>query len=168
MVDKNISCAILQGDATSAGSYEIVGCKLHAGGHLKLKNDITIICAYLPPDISAETFDVAMNAIRTSESIGIVVGDFNLPDIDWLTEHPKFIGAKGIALHDMFTDLACSQFILSPTRGKNVLDLLFCNDPMLISDVSVNAPFSTSDHARYDILHYLFIWPNIFRPLSLD
>jgi hypothetical protein len=159
LVDKQVSCTIIKGDDILTDSYEIVGCTLHAGGDLKFKNDITIFCAYLPPDISAESFDVAMKSICTlwpSESVCIIVGDFNLPDIDWLSEHPRFNGSKSIALHDMFTDLACSQFISSPTRGNNVLDLLFCNDPMLISDVSVDVPFSNSDHAMIFFTIYSF------------
>ena len=101
----------------------------------KLNSDIVIMCAYLPPDISTDSFNFAMNDIRAmwpKDCVCIIVGDFNLPDIDWLAEHPNFIGIKNIALLDMFTDLACNQFITSPTRGRNVLDLLFCNDPMLI------------------------------------
>lgn len=33
-----------------------------------------------------------------------------------------------------------------PTRENNILDIVLCNDPLLICDVCVGPPFSTSDH----------------------
>lgn len=160
LVGKRIGCTIIQEDVFTASSFELVGCKLFTGGQFYLKNDIIIICVYLPPDISIDAFNDAMHAIRMiwpSDSVGIVVGDFNLPDIDWSTGNPKLVSAKS-TLMDMFTDLSCSQFIRTPTRGSNVLDLLFCNNPMLIFDVSVGVPFSTSDHAMIFFVIYSYFF----------
>ena len=38
------------------------------------------------------------------------------------------------------------QYVTSPTRNNNTLDLVFCNDHFAIFDLSVTAPFNFSDH----------------------
>ena len=47
---------------------------------------------------------------------------------------------------DFMVDHGFTQFVTEPTRCNNVLDLLFCNDPILMSSVDVVAPFGSSDH----------------------
>ena len=105
------------------------------------------------------SFYLAILDIRSmwdNDCVGIIVGDFNQPEIEWNATNPVFTGLKSLALHDMYTDLGCEQFIMSPTRGGNILDLLFCNDHMLISDISIGAPFSTSDHSTINFTVCLF------------
>jgi hypothetical protein len=43
-------------------------------------------------------------------------------------------------------DFGLHQYVSEPTRGNNILDLVLCNNPSVISDISVLCPFSTSDH----------------------
>ena len=47
------------------------------------------------------------------------------------------------------------QFVLSPTRNDNILDLVFSNDHNCILNVRISEPFSTSDHnsVLFDILY---------------
>jgi hypothetical protein len=46
------------------------------------------------------------------------------------------------------------QFNLSPTRDANVLDLVFSNDPLIMSDIRVDCPFASGDHlsVKFSIL----------------
>jgi hypothetical protein len=152
LVSKHISSKALdcQFSGLLSESYEIIGCRLYAEGQLNLNCDITVLCVYLPPDITADSFVHAMSAIRSvwdDECIGFIIGDFNQPDIEWCNPCKEFKGLKSKALLDLYTDIGCEQYILEPTRGNNLLDLLFCNDPLFISELSVIPPFSTSDHA---------------------
>lgn len=39
-----------------------------------------------------------------------------------------------------------SQLLIQPTHSSNALDLLFVNNPLLLFDVTIQSPFSTSDH----------------------
>ena len=75
----------------------------------------------------------------------ILVGDFNLPDIDW-----ESMTAPGDAKSKNFLDFCLShgfnQYVSVPTRLKNILDLVLCNERMLISDLNVSMPFGLSDH----------------------
>ena len=75
----------------------------------------------------------------------VVVGDLNCGNIDWFND---------LVLHDSiqqrFFDAVCElgfqQYVLKPTRLENILDIILCNDPLLVIDVIVDPPFSTSDH----------------------
>ena len=75
------------------------------------------------------------------------MGDFDLTIIDWTSQLP-------ILNHSTIDSefiLACqrtqlTQHVSSPTRHNNFTDLLFSSQNDLVSNVLVNAPFSTSDH----------------------
>ncbi|XP_065684329.1 uncharacterized protein LOC124817823 [Hydra vulgaris] len=124
-------------------------------------NDVDIICVdilklrlitcYRPPSYSKIDFDylVSMmsiiNDLCDSVSQFIIVGDFNLPKIDWL----NYISPNE-KCHSLFLTLVNSlgmhQFVHEPTRESNILDLVFSNNNGLLSKISVKCPFSTSDH----------------------
>jgi len=74
-----------------------------------------------------------------------VFRDFNLPSIDW-SGVPDSCYPKPKKFLTIFSDNGCVQLIDSPTRGKAFLDLVLTNDPLIISNVTVSAPFYTSDH----------------------
>ena len=75
----------------------------------------------------------------------ISTGDFNLPDIDWVNmTSPE--GAKSKQFLDFCLSHGFNQFVTVPTRQDNILDLVLCNERMLISDIEVGMPFGLSDH----------------------
>jgi hypothetical protein len=75
----------------------------------------------------------------------VTVGDFNQPKIDWITL--TSVGdPKCVTLLDLCQSNGLSQLVTEPTRERNILDLIFTNDPQIISTLQVNEPFSTSDH----------------------
>jgi len=39
-----------------------------------------------------------------------------------------------------------TQGVSTPTRENNILDLVFANEPILLSSIRVSTPFSSSDH----------------------
>ena len=49
--------------------------------------------------------------------------------------------AYGLQTNQMFLDSindnGLEQLVLEPTRGKNVLDLIFCSHPHIISDINI-------------------------------
>ena len=61
---------------------------------------LIIVCVYLPPNLSTDLFGQSMQCIEricasSSESI-LIVGDFNLPDIDWKDfTSPETVKNKG-------------------------------------------------------------------------
>jgi len=67
----------------------------------------------------------------------IVAGDFNYPDIDWLTSSAQ----SGIAGDNFIDILSDFHFISQPTRfcktTLSVLDLVVCSYPALIESLVV-------------------------------
>ena len=75
----------------------------------------------------------------------IILGDFNCLDIDW-----QAMLCSTDLCHKILYDFAVfngfTQCVSSPTRLSKVLDLVFVDDPLIISSVDIVPPFSTSDH----------------------
>ena len=57
------------------------------------------------------------------------MGDFNLPNINWITMAPDCIDCLHTELSKLFRDNFLWQLIGKPTRGDNILDLLIPNFP---------------------------------------
>ena len=83
----------------------------------------------------------------------IIVGDFNLKEIDWCN-NVCYEGPNHVCQHF----LACSQdcllyqHILKPTRFRageipSVLDVVFSNEEAMVQDVNYLSPLGHSDHA---------------------
>lgn len=120
------------------------------------KLPIRIICIYLPPKFS-KCFDTVrtlcslINSLSTCSLPCYVIGDFNLPNIDWSI--PR---ANGDSCHVYFLDFCTShswtQHVIESTHEKlNVLDLLLTNISAnnLLSTCKVTSPLSSKcDHNR--------------------
>ena len=77
----------------------------------------------------------------------LLLGDFNLPDIDWsipvCTDHR----GKQDQFLSLFSSYSLSQKVLLPTRKQNTLDLIFENQAGLILNTDTDAPLTKeSDH----------------------
>ena len=119
------------------------------------KHPIRFCCFYVPPrssQLKNSIKDVcdAITNFQTSFKPYFVLGDFNLPRIDW----DNFISLGGES-HDYFIDfciLNCfSQPVVEPTHEKgNTLDILLCNTvaQSLLTSCNVLPPLSTTcDHS---------------------
>ena len=110
---------------------------------------ITIPCLHL----LIKCIDSLYPANRTV----VICGDFNLPDVDWLSDNCfkcNDFTCAGIIL-SFYYKHGLEQFITEPTRSSNVLDLVFSNDANCILNVDICDPFSTSDHntVLFDIVY---------------
>src|ERR1043165_4429528 len=75
----------------------------------------------------------------------IIVGDFNLPNLDWVKLVPHG-NVKSSEILSWCCDLGLVQLNLEPTTNTKILDLLFTNDILIISSICSTEPFCTSDH----------------------
>ena len=67
-----------------------------------------------------------------SDSLKIIVGDLNFPDVNW----DLFSGASASeSFRDTINDCYLTQLVHQPTRGPFILDLVFTNDPPVFEDV---------------------------------
>ena len=79
----------------------------------------------------------------------IITGDFNCRSIDWIN-----LTAPGDRVQDTLLTFLVNnglyQMVEEPTRGKNILDIIICSEPQIVSGVEIKPPFSTSDHDQVE------------------
>ena len=143
-INKSIQSCLNTADGYQFHDTEIVAANVH----LSAKFHISIICAYLPPNLSHDLYHRSILHINDICSQGgsiILLGDFNLPSINW-SDMISGHDTKSVEFFDLCSDHGFSQLVVEPTRRGNILDLVLCNDYTLISGVEVSVPFGTSDH----------------------
>ena len=74
----------------------------------------------------------------------VVVGDFNLPYINWYSLSAW--GVDGAEFVRSTQEGFLKQYVDSPTREGAILDLVLGNEPSHVVDVSVGEQFGNSDH----------------------
>ncbi len=102
------------------------------------------------------------SSLLQSDHSVVFVGDYNVPYINWrdmtCPETPVNNAVLNFAI-----DSGCSQFVFSPTRHVNTLDLVFSTDALLVLSADVVQPFSSSDHASISFtLDCSFSTPKFF------
>lgn len=119
---------------------------------MKLKGKKTLLVSsyYMPHRNMSDVNELRKSlelATNDKEKQMIIAGDFNCPDIDWQSLSLRSNAQdKEVqqAILDLSIDFNLTQVIDKPTREKNILDLLFTNNPSLIKSTA-NAP-GISDH----------------------
>ena len=76
----------------------------------------------------------------------VLCGDFNVPNIDWSVGFHTVSSLPANSLCDLVNDNYLSQLVTVPTRGDNILDLLFSNSPNFITNVQVTDNLPGTDH----------------------
>ena len=136
---KLLSSFLSELDFTMFPETEVIAANLL----LDKRKMITVICAYLPPNLAIEPFRktlLCINKLCSPDGSVILVGDFNLPAIDW-SNMSSPLDAKNIDFLNLCSTFGLTQYVTEPTRLCNILDLVLSNDHMLISDCTVGVPF---------------------------
>ena len=116
---------------------------------------VTVIAAYRPPDDdkSLEKIVNVFNAVCATERPVLVVGDFNLPEIDWCRpyDYPLLLrtSSRAMTFVDHAAQCGLGQHVRRPTRGDNILDLALTN--MSVSQCEVDEGFFDSDHRQITV-----------------
>ena len=111
-----------------------------------------LIGAYYKPhesdQASFEELIKSLTLVNQTNSTVWLLGDFNLPKIDWENlkplpdcGHPTFYRECIEALNDCLLE----QTVTSPTPGQNILDLFFTTNPTLVENVSIIPGLSDHD-----------------------
>ncbi len=115
---------------------------------------LRLTCVYRPPSYDEpgngafnDSLAAAISFISSQNLPSIICGDFNLRDFDW-TSFTVPNSPHYEAMYNCFLEGAYSQFVHSPTypSSGNILDLVLCNEPALMSACDVVEPFVNSDH----------------------
>ena len=139
-------------------NVEIVGCTISMN-----TLSFTITCVYLAPNLNSEQYVLALTCLQTIYStqgeIHITVGDFNLPRINWstLTGPPD---TKCMELIDLCIRNNLTQLVTESTRMNNILDLVLCNDHLLVVNLCILEPFC---RAIMILSALIFFAPKIMR-----
>ena len=85
-----------------------------------------------------------------------IVGDFNYPDINWVTgSTPGSRNNDGLSPEGSFVEMTRDLFLTQHTKGftrsrgtdePSLLDLVFTNEPRIVSEIVHHAPLGKSDH----------------------
>ena len=111
-----------------------------------------IFVCYRPPGSDVASMNSCLDEISSRcqiDATPILLGDFNLPGIDWPTNNfPRLMNGCqcNVAFLEFVRQQSLLQCVHEPTRADNILDLVLTDDPFAIFDLHVLPPFSTSDH----------------------
>ena len=106
-------------------------------GAVKLSKNKKLVVAsfYRPPNMVDEQYLSAAFTEFTDlrkqykNSMYILAGDFNIPDIDWNGLTIKNTNQYPPRVSQTFLDMSLEQIVDFPTRGDNQLDLVFTSHP---------------------------------------
>ena len=141
-VKKSLSSSVF----SSPLELEVVTVKLGS------KQECILCCVYVPPN-SSETYLSSLLTYLTDLQFSfkrcIFVGDFNFPDIDWLS----LTGSSPLSsiFCEFIFDCNLTQHILEPTHVKgNTLDLIITSGDVSVENLSLQPPslslFPSADH----------------------
>ena len=74
----------------------------------------------------------------------VIIGDFNLPGIDWLDVRATCDSANNTLLIDIIQDNFLTQLVNETTRECNILDLVLTTSAEFVRELAVGELFS--DH----------------------
>ena len=118
--------------------------------HLTAYN-VYCLLVYRPPSYSTVSNNSVLSLINDfcSDREVILLGDFNLPSINWLPDPPTASNATDHSFLDAFSSLGLHQWVREPTfpRSGNILDLVLTSESDRIGQVEVLPPIPGCDHS---------------------
>lgn len=135
--------------------YKSSNTELVSGTIKSGSKNITIATYYRPPNrtdseyLSKSTEEIRTLKPKSKNSIFIIGGDFNLPDIDWKTlnisgsQYPQSTSKHFL---DMIADSNLEQLVDFPTRKDKVLDLILTTHPSFKMRCKPMPSIGNSDH----------------------
>ena len=113
--------------------------------------DIYISSFYKPNENDEESLNELWASIKQipQNSTIWILGDFNMPSIDWsseaLTETCRYRNLYTNFLENL-VNYNLQQMVTCPSRGSNTLDLFLTNMPAQVHSTTTLPPLSSSDH----------------------
>ena len=116
---------------------------------LSINVKLRFLCLYIPPKSSKALSDINFICSLIGEYISVeypvlLCGDFNLPNISW--EDFTATTESDICFLNFIKSCKFTQLVNFPSRGTNILDLVFTNSQTTIMDLQILPPIGNSDH----------------------
>jgi hypothetical protein len=99
---------------------------------LSANSPLRVILVYRPPDLSLEQTQLMCDELAVLLSVphkSILLGDFNLPGIDWGGSGSSSASKTEVVFYDFCLDVDLIQLVTLPTRKNHILDLVFALIP---------------------------------------
>ncbi len=94
--------------------------------------DVTFYLVYRSPNATDENINKLIELVKTVEKDSVLIGDFNLPEVDWETGETT---GRSRDLVEALDDQLLVQMVDFPTHIKgNVLDLVLTNIPERVTE----------------------------------
>lgn len=122
-------------------------------------NKLRLIVVYRKPTYDAAGKLYAENLIKYLTHVTnvnwpvLLTGDFNCPLIDWKLLTAPRDGIQNVLL-DFVCDFGFDQLVTEPTRGENIVDLVFTNHPLLLSGIEIGEPFGANKSSDHNIINF--------------
>lgn len=146
---KSLDLAIIDNISHESG-FELCVTDFYFDSNTSKK--IRFICGYRPPSLSGDNTQIFVNTINKYLTLGntFIVGDYNVPHIDW----NALSVTRSCASHNIFVDFCIdcglTQLVKEPTRisknRDNILDLILTNTENMVSGLTVSETPFLSDH----------------------
>ena len=105
---------------------------------------LNIILVYRPPSSGTRNIENLCDLLSKLDKNSIVIGDVNLPDINWSDESST---ARGRKVLETLLEEDLAQLVDFPTHVKgNILDLIITNCPDKIISITDEGRIGKSDH----------------------
>jgi hypothetical protein len=112
--------------------------------------DSVIICNIYKPSVTdihlLEPIDELIAFLGSQSDPLILLGDFNLPGVNWNTGTAETAHRQADFL-DCFRKHGLFQQVQKPTRKNNILDLVFTSEPFLAAGIDILPPMANCDHS---------------------
>ena len=120
--------------------YEAVWAKISLRKNFHL---LVGVCYRSSSSTTEENMQLTKVIETAANNYALIFWDFNYPSIDW--ENLDADNSSRYFL-DLVTDSYWTQHVSSPTRGSNILDLVFTTDPEMVEEVQVRENLANCDH----------------------
>lgn len=126
MVRKSLQCSEIE---IETSEVETVWCRMKTPD----RGTLAIGSFYRPPGASMENIRVLDSVLASLPDDRIILaGDFNMPNLKWDENGAEETRST---FGDITSRYGLQQYVFTATRGDNILDLLFCNDPAIVREV---------------------------------
>jgi len=140
---------------------ESIWCRIPLSG-----NDCLLLgVIYHSPNCDSLNFDhlcsLLKQAVDTGVSHLLIVGDFNMPSINWTSLTVTPANAHNETFLSLLEDLYLIQHVTFPTRYRSnqlpsLLDLILSDDENTVSSVTSLPPLGKSDHIVIEFVYWCY------------
>ena len=150
-IDKYVSCKTQIIVSNSESGFEGLVVKLNV-----LSRDLFIAVFYRPPNLSLQGTSIMCDIIRSFQDMELILmGDFNLGEIDWLCQKTvnPLGSSEAFELLEVVDDLFLFQHVTQSSRPYSstdrILDLIFTRERDSLDNFMVKPPLRGSDHNMF-------------------